>query len=71
MKSRKEQFERIRKIKDEIVDIWSLDKSQWEAHTDFNEALAKFEQSYNRVDFVKEEYKELDARLNGDKPEKD
>ena len=53
MKSRDELIEEIRQKKDELIDKFPLDTSQWIAHTDFNDALNRLEQSYRRVDLVK------------------
>jgi hypothetical protein len=53
-KSRDVYFECIRQIKDQMIDDFPLDKSMWMAHSDLNDALMQLEQSYKRVDFVKE-----------------
>lgn len=53
MKSRDEYFEKLRQEKDELINNFPLDTSQWLVHTDFNDALNRLEQSYRRVDFVK------------------
>ena len=57
--TRQEYFEAIRKKKDEMLDVFPLDKSQWIVYSDFNDALNRLEQSYCRVDLVKGATSEL------------